>query len=150
RQSIGEGIPTIIVSKIAKNIKDALLEKNLNDREIKKVIAERQLDNVTNLRDFVIEAKEKYTLNTLSRIIELANQTREQTAAHYTNLTLLNSVYKELPHIEKDHIRILEPSVGAGNFIPFILKKYEYAKKITLDVCDINADILELVKMIYH
>ena len=55
---------------------------------------------------------------------------------------------KYLPDIDKDVIHILEPSVGIGNFIPFIIKKYASAKSIIIDVVDIDSDVISVLKYI--
>ena len=49
---------------------------------------------------------------------------------------------------EKEEINILEPSVGVGNFIPFILKKYEDCKMINLDVVDIDKNNIRILKLL--
>lgn len=59
---------------------------------------------------------------------------------------------KTLPVSEQETVRILEPSVGVGNFIPFILKKFE-GKNLQLDIVDIDSASLELAKILlqkYH
>ena len=54
---------------------------------------------------------------------------------------------KALPDTDKDIIRILEPSVGVGNFLPLIIKKFE-GKRIILDVVDIDEHSLEFAELI--
>ncbi len=53
-----------------------------------------------------------------------------------------------LPDIEKDEIYILEPSVGVGNFLPFIYRKYEAVPKVHIDVCDIDENNLNILKLL--
>ena len=48
----------------------------------------------------------------------------------------------------KNEIRIIEPSVGAGNFIPFLIKRYEDVGHVILDVVDIDRDSVETVRQI--
>lgn len=55
---------------------------------------------------------------------------------------------KYLPDIDKDVVRILEPSVGTGNFVPFIIKKYAAVKSIIIDVVDIDPDVISVLKYI--
>ena len=59
------------------------------------------------------------------KIAELANSSRVDNAAYFTNKWLVNEIVKHLPLFDGKTIRILEPSVGVGNFIPLILKKYD-------------------------
>lgn len=68
------------------------------------------------------------------RITELCNARREKNAAFYTNKFLVNEIMGKLPTISKSEIRILEPSVGAGSFIPFLFKRYESVPHVILDV----------------
>ena len=60
---------------------------------------------------------------------------------------MITEIIKNLPAIEKESVAILEPSVGVGNFIPIILRKFEN-KKINLDVIDINAESLEIAQLL--
>ena len=94
----------------------------------------------------------RYPLNlgnaSLARIAELTNSKRENNAAYYTNKFILNEIFKELPSIEKDVITILEPSVGIGNFLPFIFKKYEEIKEVNIDVVDIDGRNLEILRLL--
>lgn len=83
----------------------------------------------------------------MGRIAELCNSKRTENAAYFTNKSLITEIVKNLPNSEKSEITILEPSVGVGNFIPLILRKFE-EKKIILDVVDINADSLEIAKIL--
>jgi DNA (cytosine-5)-methyltransferase 1 len=53
--------------------------------------------------------------------VELCNAKREENAAYYTNKFLVNEIMDILPDFGKDELRIIEPSVGAGGFLPFIL-----------------------------
>ena len=59
---------------------------------------------------------------------------------------MLNYIYKQLPTINKKEIRILEPSVGVGNFIPYIISKYSMAEKLVIDVVDLNDFSLTILK----
>lgn len=54
---------------------------------------------------------------------------------------------KNLPVIEKKKVKILEPSVGVGNFIPLIIEKFK-DKDVELDLVDIDADNMEVLNAI--
>ena len=138
RQSIGEAVPTEIFHQIAINIKDNLNRKNYSLREINKLIKHNNLLDNGNLNEFIKNNKDILSFTTLSKIAELSNAERNNEEAFYTNKKLLNYIYKELPNINKKQIRVLEPSVGVGNFIPYIIAKYSYAEKLIIDVVDIN------------
>ena len=55
----------------------------------------------------------------------------------------MNEIMGSLPTFSKDEIRILEPSVGAGSFIPFLFRRYENVPHVILDVVDIDPDSIE-------
>ena len=82
------------------------------------------------------------------RITELCNANREENAAFYTNKFIVNEIMDHLPSFNKNEIRILEPSVGAGNFIPFLFKRYEGVGRVILDVVDIDDHSIENLNLI--
>ena len=146
RQSIGEAVPTEIFKQIAKNIKNNLSRKNYNLREINKIIKDNKLIDNGNLKKYIEQNKNVLSFTTLSKIAELSNAERNNEEAFYTNKKLLNYIYKQLPTINKKEIRILEPSVGVGNFIPYIISKYSMAEKLVIDVVDLNDFSLTILK----
>jgi DNA (cytosine-5)-methyltransferase 1 len=152
RQCIGEAVPTIILYKIALNISDFLKSKSYSDQTIKRIISDRMLSHTDNMLQYLDEnlatESSEATISriTLSRFAELANTSRDENAAYYTEKGTLTYIFEYLPHIESDIIRILEPSVGTGNFIPFLVKKYSYAEKLIIDVVDIDNDALMIAE----
>lgn len=52
----------------------------------------------------------------------MANLKRQSHSAYYTNKFIIQEILDVLPNFEKKTISIIEPSVGAGNFLPFILE----------------------------
>ena len=149
RQSIGEAVPTGIMLSISEKIKNYLEFEKPNDTLIKKKIKEKKLSNVDNLISYILEHKNNYSLNYLSRVAELANTQRFENAAFYTNKQLLFEIYKKLPTIKKDSIRVLEPAVGIGNFLPLIIEKYGDCKQLIIDVFDIDEESLKILKTLY-
>lgn len=146
RQSIGEAVPTEVFREIAANIKSILAMRNLNDPEIERIIEE--LDLKTSGLSEYIRSQTDLSIGTLSRMAELANAQRTKDEAYFTNKSLLNRVFMELPDIDKDEIHIIEPSVGAGNFLPYVVKRYEDKKAIYIDVFDINSYMIDALKAI--
>ena len=146
RQSIGEAVPTEIFRQIAANIKNCINRKNYNLREINSIITTNNLLDNGNLKQYIIEKKDELSFTTLSKIAELSNAKRNDEEAFYTNKFLLNYIYNELPIVNKKIIRVLEPSVGVGNFIPYIISRYSYAEELIIDVVDINEYSLEILK----
>ena len=86
-------------------------------------------------------------ISALSRIAELSNTKRTDNAAFFTSKSLITEMMKNLPVIEKKKVKILEPSVGVGNFIPLIIEKFK-DKDVELDLVDIDADNMEVLNAI--
>lgn len=151
RQCIGEAVPTEIFKSIADNIYAFLAVKHYSDGYIRTIIKKHYLNNVDMLIEYIrgrgiIKAKDKgLSVPTLSRVAELSNNARVENAAYYTGKDTLTEVFQHLPAFEKDEIRILEPAVGSGNFIPFLIKKYAYAKSVVIDVMDTDSDALKIL-----
>ncbi len=149
RQSIGEAVPTVIFRQIAVKIKKILLLPKLTYKDIKEIIDENKLDENGNLKKYLYENKNCFSLSTLSMIIEYANAKRQKNSAYFTNKYILQAIFKNLPELEADEISIIEPSVGSGNFLPFIFKKYADKKFVDLTVVDIDEDAIEALKILY-
>lgn len=147
RQSLGEAVPTIIFQSIAKKIKTHIDGIDLASIELIKMIDKYELSNAKNLKEFILQNPLKINFSSLSKIAEIANAKRTENAAYYTSKTLITEIMNEINIIPKDEIYILEPSVGVGNFVPFIIQKFEN-KKICLDLVDIDNDSLEIAKLL--
>ena len=147
RQSLGEAVPTAIFQAISKKIADVLSHPPLNRSTINKIISEHNLSEVENLKNFISENAMCLSAATLGKIAELANTSHMDNAAYFTSKSLITEMMKSLPDTGKEVVRILEPSVGVGNFIPLIIKKFE-GKEIVLDVVDIDSHSLEIAQLI--
>ena len=121
-------------------------KKTLKDTQIKLIIEERKLDDINNLTKFVKDVKEIYSESTILRIIEMSNTKRQSHSAFYTNRFIVEHIIEDLPDFQEDEITIVEPSVGAGNFLNLLYKKYENKKKVNLILVDIDGDILKILK----
>ena len=148
RQSIGEAVPTEIFYQIACNISNFMEQGHFTNAMINKTIEEFQLVDVERSMEFILKNPLNLGSASLARIAELTNSKRENNAAYYTNKFIVNEIFKQLPDFEKDEINILEPSVGVGNFLPFIFKKYERMKKVNIDVVDIDEKNLQILKLL--
>ena len=116
------------------------------EKELKKVVDKHDLNSNDNLLEFIKNNPEKLSIDSLARISELINTNRVETAAFYTDSNTLNTIENYLPNMNKDVIRILEPSVGVGNFLDIIIKKYSNADKLIIDVNDIDENSLLVMK----
>lgn len=122
----------------------------LNHSEIISIIEKENLYKASNLKNFVKREKERLELGFLSRIIELANNNRETHSAYYTNDFIIKDIIDLLPNFsDKDEISIIEPSVGAGNFLPYLFAKYRN-KKVKLTLIDIDKDIIDILSLLYE
>ncbi|MCO5385393.1 MAG: DNA cytosine methyltransferase [Desulfosporosinus sp.] len=148
RQCLGEAVPTEIMRQIAHNIKERLSTNRSESIEINKLIADNALVDRENLKEFLKTNPLDLDVPSLMRITELCNAQREKNAAFYTNKFIVNEIMGSLPTFAKDEVRILEPSVGAGSFIPFLFKKYESVPHVTLDVVDIDEDSIETLNIL--
>lgn len=149
RQSIGEAVPTAIFRQIASKIKKHLLLPKLEHKDVKDIIDNYELDDSSNLKMYLKENKDKYSLSTLSTIIEYANSMRQKHSAYFTNKFIIQEIFENLPEFDDEEIDIIEPSVGAGNFLPFIFKKYERKKHVNLTVIDVDPNAIEFLKILY-
>lgn len=147
RQSLGEAVPTVIFQSIAKKIKKVLKCTLVNTATINRIVSSSNLADFETLMEYVKKNPMGLTTAALGKIAELANTKRTDNAAYFTNKSLITEMMKALPESDKETVRILEPSVGVGNFIPLIIKKFE-GKNIILDVVDIDAKSLEITKLI--
>lgn len=149
RHCLGEAVPTGVFESIASNIKEVLSRKNLSISEINKIIDENKLSVVENLLNFINRNNEKYSLDELLLIAELSNSQRQNTSAFFTRKDIAYTVIKELPEFKKKKkIRILEPSVGVGNFLPLLFEKYNDKSEVILDVIDIDNNSIQILKTI--
>ena len=149
RQSIGEAVPTIIFQQIARNIKKNIQKSVLDEKDIEKIIVNNNLTEVENLKSFLHEYLVKYSFAELSKIVELANAYRFKHAAYYPRQDICFTVIKDLPDaLNYNSIKILEPSVGAGNFLPLLIEKYKSISSVQIDVIDIDKNAIDILKIL--
>ncbi|MDO8589846.1 MAG: DNA (cytosine-5-)-methyltransferase [bacterium] len=149
RQSLGEAVPTIIFNGIAKNIKSKLRNVENNEIQIKKLIQDERLNIEENIKTFLEENMQNFSYPELAKIVELSNAQRLQHAAYYTRQDICFTIVKDLPDVSKfEKLSILEPSVGAGNFLPLLVQKYKTVKEVTIDVVDIDKNAIEILKLL--
>lgn len=146
RQCLGEAVPTEVMRQIANKIKGYYLCNRRARPPLKKIISNHHLSNPDSLYEFLDENPLELGICDLINIVELCNLHREQNAAFYTSKFLVNEIMNELPDIPKDEIHILEPSVGAGSFLPLLFKRYESAPSVILDVVDIDPNSIVALK----
>lgn len=149
RQSIGEAVPTTIFQQIAQNIKKSIQKNILDEKDIEKIILDNDLVKIENLKFFLKKQLANYSFAELSKIVELANAYRFKHAAYYTRQDICFTVIKDLPDASNyNSIKILEPSVGAGNFLPLLVEKYKSVSSVQIDVIDIDKNAIDILKIL--
>ena len=149
RHCLGEAVPTEVFKNIASNIKNANKNESLSLSQIKSLEKEFKLNETNNIVSFIKTNFKNYSLDNIFLIAEHSNSERLKTSAYFTRKDIAYSVIKDLPELKKKKkIRILEPSVGVGNFVPLLFEKYENKDEVILDVCDIDNNSLQILKTI--
>lgn len=148
RQCIGEAVPTVIMTQIAHAIKGSIQYERLDSAAMNRIIENLSLSNPEKLEKFIKDNPLHCDISSLMRITELCNSKREENAAFYTNKFIANEIMNYLPSYNKEEMHILEPSVGAGSFLPFLFKKYETVPHVILDIVDIDSKSIQLLKIL--
>ena len=149
RHCLGEAVPTIIFQQIAKKIKAYLTNDNFSEQNIKKIIEDKKLENIENLTVFLEKNSLKFPYSILSKIAELSNTARTENSAYYTSQDICYSVIKDLPEAkEYKQLRILEPSIGVGNFLPLLIEKYKTVGNVIIDVVDIDKNSINTLNLL--
>lgn len=148
RQCLGEAVPTEIVRQIAAGIRMRFHNGRQSPAQLNRIIEAHGLSDGGRLSAFVEGNPLGLTVSALMRIAELCNAKREENEAFYTNKFIVNDVMNHLPEFGKPSIRILEPSVGVGNFLPFLFKRYSSVPHVELDVLDIDETSIALLRLL--
>ena len=127
RRTIGEAVPTQIFRDIARRVSEMLDFEKYVAKNLKK----------KPLNNFYIESFDQETA--------LINP--KASGSFYTPQSVVFELIKEI-EISKTEIKILEPSVGMGAFLPQLINKFSEAEKISIDVFDIDDSVLVSLKKI--
>jgi DNA (cytosine-5)-methyltransferase 1 len=151
RHSIGEGVPTIIFKQIAQKIKVLSKKPVLSEQEVNKLIDKHKLASKENLIKFLTNYGKNFSYPNLAKIAELSNALRLENSAYYTRQDICYTVVKELPDMKSSKIlRILEPSIGVGNFLPLLFEKYKTIPTVIIDALDIDSNSIEILKLLLN
>lgn len=150
RQNLGEAVPTIIFKQIASKIRKALDRPIFTNSDAISYVKEHNLNNQDRILSFIKHSTAPFSK--LSRVVEMANSERDNTAAYYTRQDVCFAIVNNLPDAKSfSTLSILEPSIGVGNFLPSLIEKYSMVPKVEIDVVDINPASIEILKgMITH
>lgn len=110
--------------------------------------------NIKNLQD-LSRCIEKYGKNLdvekVYIVAELLNPNRDSNSAYFTDKIICEEIFKILPTLDNiKHVRILEPSVGAGAFLPFIAEHFKNKEIVEIWINDIDKEELNLAKLIFN
>ncbi|MEB7434851.1 DNA methyltransferase family protein [Staphylococcus pasteuri] len=117
-------------------------------KKIKTIISNYNLIYREKVIEFINKNPENLTYEELSLIAEFVNNRKNETAAYYTSIDMLQYLKDTLPDFNKDIIRVLEPSVGIGNLLPILQEKYKSHEKVIIDVIDIDNISLKICKLL--
>jgi len=128
RQSIGEAVPTGIILQIAKNINEML-----------------DYDDFIKSYDSSIDYEATGNFYIDSFIFEKKLADVNETGSFYTpQIVVYNTIKDFVP--KTDCIRVLEPSVGMGAFLPQFLRLVDECKKVDFDLVDISSECITILK----
>lgn len=149
RHSLGEAVPTVIFQQIAKKIKAYLTDGSRDYSAIKKIIQENSITENDSLNKFIESNIKVLPHPVLAKIAELSNTLRGENAAYYTRQDICYSIMTDLPEPKRGQtFRILEPSIGVGNFLPLLIERYKNADRVIIDVVDIDANSLKTLSIL--
>lgn len=131
RQSIGEAVPTGVIAQIAKNI-NTLLEYDDFVREYSEQSDLSFYDKSDNyyIKSFIYEK-------------QLSNS--KETGSFYTPQIVVYNTIKDFKP-QKKIIKVLEPSVGVGAFIPQFIRLVDDCEKVEFDLVDISEENLSFLR----
>ena len=119
-------------------------------KEIAEFIKKYSLKNLEDLSATIEKYKDQLKPELIYIAADLLNPNKDRTAAYYTDSIICKEIFKELPTFEnKEHIQILEPSVGAGAFLPFIAEHFKSKQIVEIWINDIDQYELKLAKLIF-
>ena len=150
RQNLGEAVPTIIFRQIASKIRRVLDKPIFTNVDAISFVKEYSINDQSRLMSFLQRTKSNFSR--ISRIVEMANSERDNTAAYYTRQDICYSIVYNLPDAKLfSSLSILEPSIGVGNFLPSLIDKYSSVPNVEIDVVDINPSSIEILQeMLKH
>lgn len=119
-------------------------------KEITNFINNYSLNSLDDLSNAIKKYGTKLNPELIYIAADLLNPNKDNTAAYYTDKIICEEIFKYLPKFDdKEHIQILEPSVGAGAFLPFIAEHFKDKKIVELWINDIDENELKLAKLIF-
>lgn len=119
-------------------------------KDIELFLQQYNLNSLQGLKDAILKYEEKLDPTLVYIAAEMLNPNRETTAAFYTDKIICEEIFKVLPTIEKEHVKVLEPSVGAGVFLPFIAEHFKNKQCLEIWIIDIDENELKIAELIFE
>jgi len=130
RRCIGEAVPTHIMQVIARNAKEMIQFQRYAEQHSTNKDAARCSSS------FYTEAFN----------YEIALENAKETGAFYTPQTVVYEALSTVDLYGKKVVRILEPSVGMGAFLPQLFRLCDICEKVTIDLCDVDDETITKLK----
>ena len=113
-------------------------------------LSKYHINQLSDLVQIINEQGKNLPVDLVYQSAEYLNPNRDTTAAYYTDNMICRHIFNELPTFdEKNHLIVLEPSVGAGNFIPFIAEKYKDKDILEIYLVDIDNNELKIAELMF-
>lgn len=130
RRCIGEAVPTHIMRVIARNTKEMIRFQ----RYAQQYSSSKRADSLTS------------SFYTQAFTYEMALENAKEMGSFYTPQTVVYEALSTVDLSEKKVIRILEPSVGMGAFLPQLFRLCDVCEKVTIDLCDVDGETVKKLK----
>lgn len=119
-------------------------------KEVQEFLKKYSIQTLQELEKCIKQYRTKLDPKTIYSVAERINPNRDETSAFYTDDIICDEIFKVLPKFsETDHVRILEPSCGAGAFLPYIAEHFKDNKIVEIWLNDIDKDELKLARLIF-
>lgn len=135
RRCIGEAVPTKIIYDIAKSIKIQLEFEDYLNRYKK-----------SDLKNHIKKKELKLNFYIKSFLEEELLHNRKTTGSFYTPQSVVFHALKNYKPDNLETLRILEPAVGLGAFIPQLIRITDNVQEVIIDAVDISEKALKTLK----
>lgn len=132
RRCIGEAVPTHIMQVIARNTKEMLeFQRYAEDHYSSSGASKDDSSSSFYIRAFNYEA---------------AVKNAKETGTFYTPQSVVYEALSTVDLSERSDVKILEPSVGMGAFLPQLFRLCDVCDKVSIDLCDIDEETVRQLK----
>lgn len=120
-------------------------------KEIELFLKKYNIENLQDLSLCIEKHGKNLDVEKVYIVAELLNPNRDSNSAYFTDKIICEEIFKVLPTLDNiNHVRVLEPSVGAGAFLPFIAEHFKNKEIVEIWINDIDKEELNLAKLIFN